>query len=184
MDNFSSVCGNFMHGACVLLNLIGNLLYTKKWSCTDINDELLPDEMPVVYKHATETIARDDALPIITYSVGPTVLENNLPAINAGGAGSSTVRSSTAIKFTISTINVGLTAAIAAEIGAMCMAAAKSLRRYGLMVNRVTIGEVQPSSHNCFVTNVDIQCGLGYSVWNLEEIEDKLREIGTSLDFV
>lgn len=181
INKFTDICGNFMRGACVLLNLVGHHLYTKRWANPELTTEVLPPDIPITYRHNAETIARDDALPIVTYAVGPTILENHNPTIGVGGALNTTARVMTEIKFRVSTTNIGLTSALAMEIGTLCMGAAKPLRDYALFLTKVVVGDVQSTQDGYYISEVAMSCGLGYPVWKFEGLEDKLREIGISL---
>lgn len=182
VDKFTDICGNFMAGACVLLNLVGHHLYVKRWGNPALTEEVLPTDIPITYRHDVEDLAREDALPLITYSVGPTILENHNPTIAVNGAGSTTVRVSTTIQFKVSTVNSGLTSALAAEIATLCMGSAKPLREYSMYLMKITIGKIQKTADGFYISDVTMGCGLGYPVWNFEGLEDKLREIGISLN--
>lgn len=184
VNKFTDICGNFMAGACVLLSLVGHHLYVKRWGNPALTDEVLPPDIPITYRLDVEDLAREDALPIVTYSVGPTVLENHNPTVAVNGPSSTTARVSSEIRFKVSTTNSGLTSALAAEIATLCMGAAKPLRNYSLYLMKVTIGQLQKTPDGFYISEVSMGCGLGYPVWNFEGLEDKLREIGISLDEV
>lgn len=184
VNKFTDICGNFMAGACVLLNLVGHHLYVKRWANPALTSEVLPPDIPITYKHNVEDLAREDALPIVTYSVGPTILENHNPTVAVNGPNSTTARVSSTIEFKVSTTNSGLTSALAAEIATLCMGAAKPLRNYSMYLMKVTIGKLAKTQDGFYVSDVSMGCGMGYPVWNFEGLEDKLREIGISLNEV
>lgn len=173
-----------LRSVCILLNGVLNHLNRREFISPAITRELLPDNVKIVYKSSAEDKTREDALPIVAYSVGPVSMQPFYGAYSLGiTEGNTTAEMAGAINFEVSTTNEALTAELALEIGSYCMSMHKELQQYEMFIQQVVVAAVQRDQSNYFISQVQITVGLGRPTWNTGKNEGILREIGMQVSF-
>lgn len=173
-----------LKSVCVLLSAVGHHLNKKEFTLSTIDEELLPGKTRIVYKSSASDKTREDALPIVAYSVAGVSLRPYYAAYPVAGMENATAAEMVGeITFSISTTNEALTAELGLEIAGFCMSIHKALQEYDMFISEASVGEVSRGKAGYFDTAVRVSASLGKPTWNHETNSGILREIGLRLSF-
>ena len=169
---------------CLLLNAVGRHLESGNFMSSTLDEHLLPKSERIVYKSSAADETREDALPIVAYTVGNLTLTPYQPHQHIGGDGSTAAELTGSIQYTVSTTNEALTSELAFEIAAYCMSLHKALQEHSMHIGSITVSSVQRGKANYFEATVNLQAHFGRPIWQHGNESDILREIGISLNIL
>ena len=174
----SDIC-HPLSGVCLLLNAVAYHLEAHKFISPTLTEKLLPKNTRIVYKSAAADKTRDDALPLVAYSIEQIQAVPYYPASTfTNNTGSTATTLTAALRFTVSTTNEALTSELAFEILQFCMSIHKELQANQLFISTISVGAVKRTSGNFFEAVTAVDTGLGYKVWQHAGGEGILREAG------
>lgn len=172
-----------MGGVCLLLKLIGRHLEFKEWANPGLTSDMLTANQRIVYKSAASPDIREDALPVIAYAVGSTVMSPFMPnSVIGDSKGNVACDMASSVKFKISTTSEALSAELGLELGGVIMANHKDLQSGGLFVTSVEISQTQRDEAGYYLVTVSVGGQLSRAVWKKTKSSSIFREIDIQLE--
>lgn len=172
-----------LNSVCLFLNAVAAHLDRHKFISRTLTESLLPASTRIVFKSAASDKIRDDALPIVAYSVGtitavPYYPHNAAPGTTNGTAADLT----TTLYFKVSTTNEALSAELAFEILQLSMSLWKGMQAHNFYIQNVQTSEVRRTHGSFFEATTTLQVNCGRPAWQHSNSDVMLREIGISLN--
>ena len=174
-----------LKSVCLFLNAVANHLDLHDFISPTLTEDLLPKTTRIVFKSEPEDKTRDDALPMVAYSVGELTITPMRPTSVVQGTSNGTMGELlTNIRFTVSTTNEALTAELAFELAQFSMAILKTMQTYDFFIGGITVSEVKRTAGGFFEAVTGLRANCGRPVWQHSNSSDILREIGMALNIV
>lgn len=169
-----------LQGVCALLNLVGHHLELRDWTTPGLCSDMLPDDVRIVYKSGVETAEeREDALPIVAYSVANIRMAPFCPQQYIPGAGDAIACDAEgAIKFRVSTTSEELTSELCTDLAGLIFTNHRDLQKNSMFVTLVDISPVQRDQAGYYIADVAVSANLNRPVWKKSQEQSILREIG------
>lgn len=172
-----------IQGICAILNLVGEHLDSRDWWSPSLTADVLPSDVRVVYKCGAETEERQDALPVIAYTVNGIRMSPILPNASLNRFRSDTITEVTSgIVFRVSTTSHTLTDILALEVAGHIMSNHKELQSARAYVGDLTIGKVAKEASGYYICDITMNVSLDRAIWTKAKAQGILREVDLQVD--